>query len=268
VLEIRPSQPEAWADAIERGLDDTAWRGKVASQAPTWASLWSHADMLDDLECAVRALRWRDRADRPGNVAALLADRDDTLVHDVPYNGSPDHVVLQGAAGRGLRWLRDAGIPVIVVSNQSGVARGLHTETDVRAVNDRINALLHAEGAHVEAFYFCPHHPDFGAPCACRKPEPGMLQQAAVEHGLDLSRSWMVGDSPRDLEAGTRAGAFVAGFGTVSHASVPTYQRWPELVRDYMRWLEGAGPRNDGASQGATKNSRNSRGSASVVARG
>jgi len=94
-----------------------------------------------------------------------------------------------------------------------------------------------------------------------------MLLQAAAERGLDLSRCWMVGDSPRDLEAGTRAGTFVAGFGTLEHAGARTYTRWLELVRDYLRWLDG-GSSGGTQPQPAMKNSRNSRGSASVVARG
>ena len=112
----------------------------------------------------------------------------------------------QPDAAWALRCFGVARIERVVVSNQSAVARGLCGEDDVRAVNDRIRDLVRAAGGGLEAFYFCPHHPDHGPPCSCRKPEPGMLLRAAEELGLDLEQSVAIGDASRDLEAGARAG--------------------------------------------------------------
>ena len=107
--------------------------------------------------------------------------------------------------------LRAAGYRVICLSNQSGVARGLFTVEDVRKVNDRVQACLDQEGARLDAFYFCPHHPERGDPpyrvdCRCRKPAPGMLEKAAAEYGIDLKKSVVVGDKLSDVETGRRAG--------------------------------------------------------------
>jgi D-glycero-D-manno-heptose 1,7-bisphosphate phosphatase len=103
-------------------------------------------------------------------------------------------------------------MPLFVVTNQSGVARGMMTEQDVEAVNLRMLWLLGAEGVKIEGIYYCPHHPDatdlnYGVECQCRKPKPGLLERAAREHDVDLSGSFMIGDSLRDLQAGRAAGA-------------------------------------------------------------
>lgn len=241
---VGSNEPAAWANAIEAVLDDPAVRLHAEAERSRFANGWSQADFLDDLECGIRALRL---ASRPAAArAALLLDRDGTLVHNVPYNGSPEHVALQPGAGRALRWLRDAGLRVIVVSNQSGVARGLFSTEDAERVNARINDLLAQSGACIDAFYLCPHHPDFGPTCGCRKPAAGMLLQAARDHDLDLSRCWTAGDAPRDVEAGRTAGTGVAVFGSASVADAPAYQRWPQLVRDFLRWQDA---RNHGVAE-------------------
>jgi D-glycero-D-manno-heptose 1,7-bisphosphate phosphatase len=105
-----------------------------------------------------------------------------------------------------LRLLRDAGLFCAVVTNQSGVARGLYREKDVAALHLRMGSELAGHGLGVPPLYYCPHHPDFTGPCACRKPAPGMLERAAREHGLDLPRSFMVGDKRSDIGAGLAAG--------------------------------------------------------------
>jgi D-glycero-D-manno-heptose 1,7-bisphosphate phosphatase len=106
------------------------------------------------------------------------------------------------------------GYLAVVATNQSGVARGLFTEDLVRAVHDQLRASVESGGGRLDALYYCPHHPREGAPpyrieCDCRKPRPGMLVRAAREHGIDLARSWMIGDSLVDLEAGAAAGVRV-----------------------------------------------------------
>jgi D-glycero-D-manno-heptose 1,7-bisphosphate phosphatase len=138
---------------------------------------------------------------------AVFLDRDGTLIAEVGYLGDPDGVALLSGVPDAVRRLREAGFVLVVVSNQAGVARGLFTENDVVAVNRRLADILANEGLELDGWYFCIHHPDFGEPCDCRKPAPGMLTRAARELGLDLGRSWIVGDHPSDAEAGRRAGA-------------------------------------------------------------
>jgi D-glycero-D-manno-heptose 1,7-bisphosphate phosphatase len=138
---------------------------------------------------------------------AVFLDRDGTLIEEVGHLGDPDGVVVLPGVPQTLRRLADAGFALVVISNQGGVARGFFTEDDVRAVCDRTAGLLASEGATIDAWYHCPHHPDFGEPCECRKPAPGMLLRAAREHELDLGSSWMVGDHLVDVQAGAAAGA-------------------------------------------------------------
>lgn len=145
------------------------------------------------------------------NRPAVFLDRDGTIIEDREYVRFPEEVALIPRAAEGIRKLREAGLPVFVVSNQSGIARGVLTERDVEEVNLRMIALLAVEGAGVDGIYLCPHHPEgdepmYRAECECRKPKPGLLESAAREHELDLERSYLVGDSARDLEAGRAAG--------------------------------------------------------------
>jgi len=144
---------------------------------------------------------------------AVFLDRDNTLIADPGYIRQPDQVKLLPGAAEAVRRFRDAGYRVVVVTNQSGVARGYLTEDQLAAVHDRLRTLLRADGAELDAIYYCPYldGPDatvatYRRKSPLRKPEPGMLLQAAADHQLDLARSWMIGDSERDVEAGRRAG--------------------------------------------------------------
>jgi D-glycero-D-manno-heptose 1,7-bisphosphate phosphatase len=142
---------------------------------------------------------------------AVFLDKDGTLVEDVPYNVDPAQVRLSTGAGTGLRRLHAAGYPLIVVSNQSGVARGYFAEEALVTVETRLRELLAEQGVPLTGFYYCPHHPAgavarYAVACECRKPAPGMLQQALREHDLDPAASWLVGDILDDIEAGRRAG--------------------------------------------------------------
>lgn len=106
-----------------------------------------------------------------------------------------------------IRGYNDAGIPVIVVSNQAGIAKGIYTEEDMHRFNRYMNEQMREQyGAHIDAFYFCPHHPDHTGPCSCRKPEPGMLLRAAEEWNISLEDSVMYGDKDSDRLAAERAG--------------------------------------------------------------
>ncbi|MCK6604437.1 MAG: HAD family hydrolase [Ignavibacteriaceae bacterium] len=140
---------------------------------------------------------------------AVFIDRDGTINHDPGYLGDPDHAFLIENAGKGLAILKnELGYKIFVVSNQSGISRGLISRENVDAVNERINELLLKDGAGIDKFYYCPHHPDFSpdAECSCRKPLTGMIERAAKEFDIDLSRSFMIGDSKSDIECGKNAG--------------------------------------------------------------
>lgn len=134
--------------------------------------------------------------------AAVFLDRDGVLVEDVRYLSRPEDLVLLPGVGPFLRALAPDHA-LVVVTNQSGIARGYFDEGALEAVHARLLEALAADGAAVDALYACPHL-DEG--CDCRKPAPGMILRAAEEHGLALDRSVMIGDAPRDVEAGRRAG--------------------------------------------------------------
>lgn len=143
---------------------------------------------------------------------AIFLDRDGVVIEDNHYIGTPERVRLIPGAAEAIAAVNRAGWPVVIVTNQAGVAKGLFPLAAVESVHAHLEELLAGYRARVKAFYFCPHHPDgdvteFTFACACRKPQPGMLHRAAAEHGLDLSRSWMVGDRVSDLEAGAAVGA-------------------------------------------------------------
>jgi histidinol-phosphate phosphatase family protein len=146
--------------------------------------------------------------------AASFLDRDGTIIHDADYLRNPDEVELMPGAATAIARLNARAIPVVVVTNQSGIARGLLTQVDYEAVRSRLDAILAAEGARIDATYMCPHHPDFTGPCECRKPGTLLYRRAAEEHGLDLARSTYIGDRWRDVapahELGGR-GILIAG---------------------------------------------------------
>ena len=144
---------------------------------------------------------------------AVFLDRDGTIIEERRYIGDQDEVQLLPDAARAIRLLSDAGFLVIIASNQSGVARGIFDEETLAAVHARVEELLAAEGAALDGAYYCPYLDgpeatvsEYRRDSELRKPRPGMLLQAARELDIDLARSWMVGDSGSDIEAGTRAG--------------------------------------------------------------
>jgi D-glycero-D-manno-heptose 1,7-bisphosphate phosphatase len=142
---------------------------------------------------------------------AVFLDRDGTVIEEVDYLASPDEVRLIPGAADAIARLNALRVPVVIVTNQAGVARGYFPESRVAEVHARLDQLLAARSAHVDRYYVCPHHPREGtAPylreCDCRKPRPGMLLRAAAELRLDLSSSCLIGDKLSDLEAGAGAG--------------------------------------------------------------
>ena len=130
---------------------------------------------------------------------AALLDRDGTIIVDAHYLADPDAVALLPGAAEAIRLLAAAGVPSVICSNQSGIARGLVTLEQYRAVRLRVESLLEAEGAALLDSFVCPHHEQFTGPCACRKPGTLMFERAANVHGLDLSRSMFAGDKHRDV---------------------------------------------------------------------
>jgi histidinol-phosphate phosphatase family protein len=140
---------------------------------------------------------------------AVFLDKDGTLVHDVPYNVDPQQLRFTPHAIEALRLLQAAGWPLIVVTNQPGIALGLFDQTDWQRLAAGLTERLAEHGVELAGIHACPHAPALDAApagCICRKPAPGLLRQAAREHRIDLAGSWMVGDILNDVEAGRRAG--------------------------------------------------------------
>jgi histidinol-phosphate phosphatase family protein len=134
-----------------------------------------------------------------GRIAAFL-DRDGTIIRDASYIRDPKDVELLPGAASAIRRLNEAEIAVIVVTNQSGIARGLLTHADYELVRARLDESLAEEGARITASFMCPHHPDVDGECDCRKPGLGMYRSAIAEYGIDPTRSVFIGDRHRDVE--------------------------------------------------------------------
>jgi histidinol-phosphate phosphatase family protein len=158
-----------------------------------------------------------------GCVSAVLLDRDGTVNEDVGPLSRLDQIRLLAGAPSAIARLNEAGLTVVVTTNQAVVARGLCSDKQVAAIHARISEELSSEGAFLDAIFYCPHHPEthheegvaeLRVACECRKPEPGMLQRSASLLGFDLSRSFFVGDTTSDVEAGRRAGARTVLVGT------------------------------------------------------
>jgi len=166
---------------------------------------------------------------------AVFLDRDGVLVEDVGLILTPTDFRMLPGVPAGLRTLHEAGFALVVVSNQAVVARGLLTEAEVHALHHELQKLLEREGAPpLDEFRFCPHHPAATLPsyrmdCACRKPRPGMLLQAAVDLGLDLGGSFMVGDRPTDTQAGKQAGCRTIWLQSGRHEDAPIETTEPLL---------------------------------------
>jgi D,D-heptose 1,7-bisphosphate phosphatase len=153
---------------------------------------------------------------------AIFLDRDETLIEDPGYINNPEQVKLLDGVAEALIELKALGYKLIVATNQSAVARGIVTEKVLGEIHDRIRQLLSRKNAFLDGIYYCPYHPDGVVPkyrkeSDCRKPNPGMLQQAAAEMDIDLSQSWSLGNSLRDVEAGRRAGCRTILIDTPSH---------------------------------------------------
>ena len=183
------------------------------------------------------------------NQVGIFFDRDGTINVDLDYLSDPDKLQLLPGAAQAIHEANEFGVRVFVITNQSGVARGLYSESDVIAVHERLRSILRRQGAFIDEIYYCPHHPTYGIPpyrkvCNCRKPKTGMLEQARRSYSIDLEASFVVGDKCTDIETGKRAGCgtvlVLTGYGvtevgdcgkhpTVDHVAETIYDAWRHI---------------------------------------
>ena len=145
---------------------------------------------------------------------AVFIDRDGTINRDVPYCSHPKDFELLPGVAEGIRLLNEHGFKVIVVTNQSGIARGYFTEEMLGKIHDKMSRELARHRAHIDAIYYCPHHPDEN--CDCRKPKPKLILQATSDLTTDLSKSYVVGDLNTDIEMGQQVGCRTIFVGDIS----------------------------------------------------
>lgn len=174
-----------------------------------------------------------------GLKSAVFLDRDGTVIREYGHFWEPNQIQLIPGAAAAVRRLKAAGFLAVLATNQSGIARGIFTEAQFWVGQHRLEELLAAEGVKLDAAYFCPHHPTEGdppyrGPCECRKPKPGMLLQGARECGIDLPRSFMVGDSAVDVGAGRAAGVRTVRVDTTFGLGISP-SRLAELVEGQTR---------------------------------
>ena len=142
-----------------------------------------------------------------GNQKVAFFDRDGTVNVNTGHLYEPEKLVFIDGVPELIRKFNNGGYLVIVVTNQSGIAKGYYTEADMNHLHKIMNERLKKEyGTHIDAFYFCPHHPDFTGECNCRKPKTGMLENAIKDFAIDVKNSYMFGDMPHDLECGEKMG--------------------------------------------------------------
>ncbi|HXN21522.1 MAG TPA: HAD family hydrolase [Candidatus Dormibacteraeota bacterium] len=173
---------------------------------------------------------------------AVFLDRDGTLCEEMGYLNHLSRLRMFPYAAEAVRLINDKNVPVIIVTNQSGVARGIFPESLLREVHDSINAELARAGAGVEGIYYCAHRSEDN--CNCRKPRPGLLETAAREHQLDLTRSFVVGDRYADIEMAHRSGArailVLTGYGRGEYEYHGTrWPRQPEFVAEDLMQAAG-----------------------------
>jgi D-glycero-D-manno-heptose 1,7-bisphosphate phosphatase len=175
---------------------------------------------------------------------ALFLDRDGVIVDEAEYLADPAALRLLPGAAEAIAEVSCQRIPVVVVTNQSGVARGYFPESRVAEIHEQLDRLLAGQGARITRYYYCPHHPTEGHPpyrvdCSCRKPRPGMLLQAARDLSLDLRNSYLVGDKLSDLQAGAAAGCRTVlvrtGYGDVVADALPPRGLNVELIANDLR---------------------------------
>ena len=175
---------------------------------------------------------------------AIFMDRDGTLSHEVGYVNHASRFRLYSYSVDAVRLINRSGFLAVVVTNQAGVARGYFPESLIHEIHGSLGAAMEAGGAHLDGIYFCPHHPSLGEPpyrkdCDCRKPRPGLLRRAEAELGVDLARSYVVGDRLGDLELAWAVGAKGVlvrsgyGLGELKYHA-PGWRRRPDIVAEHL----------------------------------
>jgi len=170
---------------------------------------------------------------------AIFLDRDGVIIEEVGYLSRPEQIKLEATSAEAIRRVNKAGVPIIVVTNQAGIARGFISEIELVEIHQQLDQMLAKFDAHIDRYYYCPHHPSEGnypyvMDCTCRKPKPGMLKQAANELNLLLSDSFMVGDKICDIQAGINAGCHPilveSGYGNLTAGNIRNQDEFSHLT--------------------------------------
>jgi len=159
---------------------------------------------------------------------AVFIDRDGTMARDVHYCSRPEDFQLFPETAKAISLLNERGFKVIVITNQSGIARGYFTEEMLAKIHEKMRNELAQQGAIIEAIYYCPHHPDEN--CGCRKPKPKMVLQAALDLDIDLRQSYVIGDSDMDTKMGKRVGCKAVLISTLGKNSYIQGQTSPDFI--------------------------------------
>ncbi len=182
---------------------------------------------------------------------AIFMDRDGTVSYEVGYVNHLDRYAIMPGTAEAIAKINASGFLAVVITNQAGVARGYFKEELIGRVHEKLKRLLAVKGAHLDGIYYCPHHPDVGDPpyrqrCTCRKPEPGMIITAQKDLNIDLSASYIIGDSIKDIETGINAGVkgilLLTGYGRGEYEYAS--ERWKvrpihiaEDLSDAVDWI-------------------------------
>ncbi len=185
--------------------------------------------------------------------SVVFLDRDGTIIEEKDFINSPDEIEFIPGSIEGIRTIRKLGYKIIVISNQSGIGRGILTEKMVKEINDSFIQQLRERDAPIDALYFCPHHPDDD--CNCRKPKAGMISRAVAEHKLELEKAVIIGDKLSDIEMGKRIGAksilVLTGYGRREREKLPDTTVNPDFIADDLlgaaKWLKN--PTDDNLSR-------------------
>jgi len=173
--------------------------------------------------------------------SAVFIDRDGCINEDIGYVSRPADLAIYPSAAEAIRLVNESGMKAIVITNQSGIARGIYSENTLRLIHERLRHELAEQGARVDAIYYCPHHPRIGDAryrrlCDCRKPQPGMLLRAAREHAVELSESFVIGDKASDVNLATNAGArgvlVLTGYGRETYQNPESWPCKPAFVAE------------------------------------
>ena len=177
---------------------------------------------------------------------AVFLDRDGTITEEMGYLKESEKLRLIPRSGEAIRSLNERGILAIVVSNQSGVARGYFTKEAVKKIHSKLKRLLKKEGAYLDEIYYCPHHPKFGSPkykknCNCRKPKPGMLLKAAKKFNLNLKKCYVIGDKVEDIKLAQNVGAkgilVLTGYGRRSKSKKINLDHIAKDLYQAVKWI-------------------------------